>query len=233
MDVDNLAQTREGNSFPECHRCGMIIQVDGSSGSSLFCDDCAKLKPRLGLSHMSSAVFLTVASLTVIFFILLLDNRSNSDSRLSLSRFSLEVDSGQQYENLNIVVSSKPAEEQGPAAPVVTQLVTPVPSQPVTEQNQTNSVTEPTATDIVSATSTSESLDDISSASVASSQPDYQKYLVVAGDSLYAIAEQFLTTGLTLDEYTQLIREANYIGNSDDLSIGMELLIPQIKDVSE
>ena len=123
--------------------------------------------------------------------------------------------------------------DQRPAAPAVTQLVTPVPSQPVTEQNQTNSVTEPTATDIVSATSTSESLDDISSASVASSQPDYQKYLVVAGDSLYAIAEQFLPTGLTLDEYTQLIREVNSIGNSDDLSIGMELLIPQIKDVSE
>ena len=233
MDVDNLAQNREGNSFSECHRCGIIIQADDSSGSSLFCDDCAALKPRLGLSHMSSAVFFTVASLTVIFFILLLDNRSNSDSRLSLSRFSLEVDSGQQYDNLNIVVSSKPAEEQRPAAPVVTQLVTPVPSQPVTEQNQTNSVTEPTATDIVSVTSTSESLNDISSASVASSQPDYQKYLVVAGDSLYAIAEQFLPTGLTLDEYTQLIREANSIGNSDDLSIGMELLIPQIEDVSE
>ena len=233
MDVDNLAQTHDGNSFPECHRCGIIIQVDGVSASSLFCDDCSTLKVRLGLSHMSSAFFFTVAFLTVIFFILLLDSRSNSDSRLLLSRSSLEVDSRQKYDNLNVVISSKPAEEQRPAAPVVTQLVTPVPTQPVTEQNQANSMIEPTAADIASATSASESLNDISNAGVTSSQPDYKKYLVVAGDSLYAIAEQFLPPGLTLDEYTQLIREVNSIGDGNDLSIGVELLIPQIKDVSE
>jgi hypothetical protein len=87
--------------------------------------------------------------------------------------------------------------------------------------------------DVASAELASDSLSQTLGSTVSSPESNYRKYIVVSGDSLYGIAEQFLPTDFTLDEYTQLIRDANLIGNSDDLSIGMELLIPQIRDVSD
>ena len=233
MDVDNLAQISDDSSFIKCHRCGIITQIADLSGSTLFCDDCSTVKSRLGLGRMGSAVFIVVASLTVIFFILLLDSRVATDSSLSLSRFNPTVGLEEARNDMNIVISSNSAVMSQSAAPLIAQSAVPTPTQVAIEGNQPNSMVEPTATETVFAELSSESSSETPSSSLTESESDHKKYLVVAGDSLYAIAEQFLPANLTLDEYTQLIRDANSIGNSDDLSIGMELLIPQIRDVSE
>ena len=118
-------------------------------------------------------------------------------------------------------------------APLVTHSPTLISSQSVNESIQPISSVKPISKDVASAELASDPLSQTLGSTVSSPESNYRKYIVVSGDSLYAIAEQFLPIDLTLDEYTQLIRDANLMGNSDDLSIGMELLIPQIRDVSD
>ena len=233
MDVDNLDQISDDNSLFNCHRCGVNFQIAGSSGISLFCDDCSAIKSRSGMSRMSSAVFCTVAFLTLIFFTLLLDTRVATNSFVSLSRFKQIPSSEEPRDDMSTGMSSSSNVGERFAAPLVTQSPVLISSQGVNESIQPNSAVKPIPKDVASAELASEPLSQTLSPTVSSSESNYRKYIVVAGDSLYAIAEQFLPTGLTLDEYTELIRDANLIRNSNDLSIGMELLIPQIRDVSD
>lgn len=233
MDVDNLDQIIDDNSLFNCPRCGVNFQITGLSGVSLFCDDCSAIKSRLGISRMSSAVFVTVAFLTLIFFTLLLDTRVATDSFVSLSRFEQIASLEEPRDDMGTVMSSSSSQVVRSAAPLVTQSPTLISSQSVNESIQPNSAVKPIPKDVASAELASDPLSQTLGSTVSSPESNYRKYIVVSGDSLYAIAEQFLPIDLTLDEYTQLIRDANLMGNSDDLSIGMELLIPQIRDVSD
>ena len=54
----------------------------------------------------------------------------------------------------------------------------------------------------------------------------YAVYIIVEGDSLYAIAEKFLPDGAFLHEFTQLVMRENNIENVEALRIGLELKIP-------
>ena len=54
----------------------------------------------------------------------------------------------------------------------------------------------------------------------------YAVYVIVNGDSMYAIAEKFLPEGAFLHEFTQLVMRENNIEKSEDLQVGMELKIP-------
>jgi len=54
----------------------------------------------------------------------------------------------------------------------------------------------------------------------------YAVYIIVEGDSLYAIAEKFLPNGAFLHEFTKLVMQENDLEDFEALPVGMELKIP-------
>ena len=233
MDADNLDQIVDGDSFSKCRRCGIDFQITGPSGVALFCGDCSALEPRLGISRMSSAIFVVVASLTVIFLILLLDTSAASNSYVSLSRLEQMTNPEEPSGNMTAVVSASSSKLARSGVTITTPLVTPITRQTIREPGQLGTKADPVRRNVTSTEPPTQSLRQPPSLNVINAEAGYKRYVVVSGDSLYAIAEQFLPPDFYLDEYTQLIREANSIEDSDDLSIGMELLIPQIRDAND
>ena len=65
-----------------------------------------------------------------------------------------------------------------------------------------------------------------SSKSDAGETSRYAVYVIVNGDSMYAIAEKFLPDGAFLHEFTLLVMRENNMENFEDLQVGMELKIP-------
>ncbi|HIE82568.1 MAG TPA: LysM peptidoglycan-binding domain-containing protein [Dehalococcoidia bacterium] len=232
MDADNLDQIVDGDSFSKCHRCGIDFQITGPPGVALFCGDCSALEPRLGISRMSSAIFVVVASLTVIFLISLLDMSIASNSYVPLSRLEQMTNPEEPSGNMTAVVSSSSSKLERSGVTITTPLVTPITRQTIREPGQLGTKEDPVRRNVTSTEPPIQSLHPPPSLNVINAEAGYKRYVVVSGDSLYAIAEQFLPPDFYLDEYTQLIREANSIEDSDDLSIGMELLIPQIRDAN-
>lgn len=233
MDADNLDQIVEGDSFSKCHRCGIDFQITDPPGVALFCGDCSALKPRLGISRMSSAIFVVVASLTVIFLISLLDMSVASNSYVSLSRFEQMTNSEEPSGNMTAVVPSSSSKVARPGVTITTLLATPISRQNIRKSGQLGSTEDPVLRSVTSTEPLTQSLNQTASLNMINTEAGYERYVVVPGDSLYAIAEQFLPPNFSLDEYTQLIREVNLIEDSDDLLIGMELLIPQIRDAND
>jgi hypothetical protein len=134
--------------------------------------------------------------------------------------------------NMTAVVSSSSSKLERSGVTITTPLVTPITRQTIREPGQLGTKEDPVRRNVTSTEPPIQSLHPPPSLNVINAEAGYKRYVVVSGDSLYAIAEQFLPPDFYLDEYTQLIREANSIEDSDDLSIGMELLIPQIRDAN-
>ena len=57
-------------------------------------------------------------------------------------------------------------------------------------------------------------------------EPKYQIYTVEEGDSLYAIAMQYIVLGEDIDEYLTKVAELNNIINPNDIQIGQKIRIP-------
>ena len=233
MDRDNLDQIVGGDSFSKCYRCGIDFQITHPLGAALFCGGCLALKPRLGISRMSSAIFVVVASLTIIFLILLLDMSVTNNSYVSLSRFEQMTVLGESSGNMTAVMPLRSSKVTRSGVMITTPLVTPATEQNIRKPGQQGSTENPVLRSVPSADSLTQLFSQAPSLNVISAEAEYERYVVVSGDSLYAIAEQFLPDDFSLDEYAQLIMEANSIEDSDDLLIGMELLIPQIRDVND
>lgn len=233
MDADNLDQIVDGDSFSKCYRCGIDFQITGPSGVALFCGGCLALKPRLGISPMSSAIFVVVASLTIIFLILLLGMSVTNNSYVSVSRFEQMTIPGEPSGNMTAVLSPRLSKVARSGVIITTPLVTPATKQNIRKPGQLGSTEDPVLRSVPSTDPLTQSFNQAPNLNVISAEAEYERYVVVPGDSLYAIAEQFLPDDFSLDEYTRLIKEANSIEDSDDLLIGMELLIPQIRDAND
>tara|TARA_B100000700_G_scaffold108605_1_gene122571 strand:- start:63560 stop:64072 length:513 start_codon:yes stop_codon:yes gene_type:complete len=57
-------------------------------------------------------------------------------------------------------------------------------------------------------------------------EPKYEIYTVKEGDSLYAIAMEYIVLGQDIDEYLQKVANLNEINNPNDIQIGQKIRIP-------
>ena len=57
-------------------------------------------------------------------------------------------------------------------------------------------------------------------------EPKYVIYTVKEGDSLYAIAMEYVVLGQDIDEYLEKVADLNAINNPNDIQIGQKIRIP-------
>ena len=57
-------------------------------------------------------------------------------------------------------------------------------------------------------------------------EPKYVIYTVKEGDSLYAIAMEYVVLGQDIDEYLEKVADLNDINNPNDIQIGQKIRIP-------
>tara|TARA_Y100001970_G_C14225961_1_gene855696 strand:- start:2168 stop:2704 length:537 start_codon:yes stop_codon:yes gene_type:complete len=57
-------------------------------------------------------------------------------------------------------------------------------------------------------------------------KPKYEIYTVKEGDSLYAIAMEYIVLGQDIDEYLEKVANLNGINNPNDIQIGQKIRIP-------
>ena len=217
----------------ECSRCHDVL-VTRSEGSAPLCERCETSNGDGALRGLSRWAFVAICSSCLVVLVSMLgssgDRIISSEMSVPLSQesnFSLltQAVSGE-YPLGQYVIKPVPDKTQSPTAVSMTK------SEASTQIDPTAPAESTTAagTLVIQPNEVSQTLPSaITNSNDASDFEEtkrYAVYIIVEGDSLYAIAEKFLPNGAFLHEFTKLVMQENDLEDFEALPVGMELKIP-------
>ena len=219
-------------SMSECSRCNDVF-VTRSEGSVPVCARCETSTDDGGFWGFRRWTFGAICSLCLVVLVFMLGSSESRSVSHKLSEISSHDSSfGQQARAL----SGKYLSGQSMVNPVLDKTQLAVTESTSSEQGESITAVDSTASHepmIIRASEASgrtqtdiPRIETAGDASHSGEPRQYAVYMIVEGDSLYAIAEKFLPDGAFLHEFTKLVMQENGIENFEALQVGMELKIP-------
>ena len=220
----------------ECSRCHNVF-VTRPDRSVSVCDRCETLNNDGGFRRFHRWTFLAICSLCLVVLVFILGSsgtRSVSHKMIAISNqdssFGQAVRSvPEEYSSSQYMVTPALDKTQSPPMLVVTESTASTPGKSITAVDSTASpepMIIPSSEVSGQAETVTPRIATISDASHSGEPKLYDVYMIVEGDSLYAIAERFLPDGAFLHEFTKLVMQENGIEDFEALQVGMELKIP-------
>ena len=193
-----------------CPLCKNIATVECSICEKMFCNICCDvickncstpdIKDDEIMVYKGSLFLLLVASLFFTWFIF--DNQN-------LLNDSIEIQQ-------NVIVEE--TNEINKESKDVIKINTPVTIEiPVPQKNEPKEVVN---------ANVEKAEEKIEAEKPEPQKPKYEIYTVKEGDSLYAIAMEYVILGQDIDEYLEKVANLNNIKNPNDIQIGQKIRIP-------
>ena len=212
----------------ECNRCHIVLATQ-SEHSGLFCERCEVSDENSVFGGLRRWAFAALCSSCLVAVLLML---GSSKDHSVFQRMTMASSEGSGSSSLEQDIAGRVQSVQHMVTPITDRTEPPttsVQSEFTATVESTSSVKASIAEGSEVFTEAQYVLPNIptnSSESDAGETSRYAVYVIVNGDSLYAIAENFLPDGAFLHEFTQLVMRENNIEKSEDLQVGMELKIP-------
>ena len=212
----------------ECNRCHIVLATQ-SEHSGLFCERCKVSDENSVFGGLRRWAFAALCSSCLVVVLILLG--SSKDHSVS-QRMTTASSEGSGSSSLEKDIAGRVQSVQHMVTPITDRTEPPTTSV----QSEFTATVESTSSVKASITEGSEVFAEAQSVlpniPTNSSKSDtgetrrYAVYVIVNGDSMYAIAEKFLPDGAFLHEFTLLVMRENNMENFEDLRVGMELKIP-------
>ena len=212
----------------ECNRCHIVLATQ-SEHSGLFCERCKVSDEHSVFGGLRRWAFAALCSSCLVVVLILLGSsedhsvsqRMTTASSEGSGSSSLEQDIAGRVQSGQLMVTPIADRAEPPTISVQSEFTVTVESTSSVKASivEGNEV-------FAEAQSVLPNIPTNSSRSDTGETSRYAVYVIVNGDSMYAIAEKFLPDGAFLHEFTQLVMRENNIEKSEDLQVGMELKIP-------
>ena len=212
----------------ECNRCHIVLATQ-SEHSGLFCERCKVSDENSVFGGLRRWAFAALCSSCLVVVLMLLG--SSEDHSVS-QRMTTASSEGSGSSSLEQDIAGRVQSGQLMVTPITHRAEPPtisVRSEFTVTVESTSSVKASIAEGnevFAEAQSVLPNIPTNSSKSDTGETTRYAVYVIVNGDSMYAIAEKFLPDGAFLHEFTQLVMRENNMENFEDLQVGMELKIP-------
>ena len=212
----------------ECNRCHIVLATQ-SEHSGLFCERCKVSDENSVFGGLRRWAFAALCSSCLVVVLILLG--SSEDHSVS-QRMTTASSEGSGSSSLEQDIAGRVQSGQLMVTPITDRAEPPtisVQSEFTVTVESTSSVKASIAEGnevFAEAQSVLPNIPTNSSKSDTGETTRYAVYVIVNGDSMYAIAEKFLPDGAFLHEFTQLVMRENNMENFEDLQVGMELKIP-------
>ena len=212
----------------ECNRCHIVLATQ-SEHSGLFCERCKVSDEHSVFGGLRRWAFAALCSSCLVVVLILLGSsedhsvsqRMTTASSEGSGSSSLEQDIAGRVQSGQLMVTPITGRAEPPTISVRSEFTVTVESTSSVKASiaEGNEV-------FAEAQSVLPNIPTNSSKSDTGETSRYAVYVIVNGDSMYAIAEKFLPDGAFLHEFTQLVMRENNMENFEDLQVGMELKIP-------
>ena len=214
--------------MPKCNRCHTFLTTQ-SERSGLFCERCKISDGNSIFGGLRRWAFAALCSSCLVWVLFMLGSSEDHSVSQKMTTTSSEGSGSSSSEQ---AVSGRVQSDQHMVTPITDRAEPPT----ISVQNEftvTVENTSPVKASIVAGSEASAEAQTVlpniptnSSKSDVGETSRYAVYVIVEGDSMYAIAEKFLPDGEFLHEFTQLVMQENNIDDLEALKIGMELKIP-------
>ena len=212
----------------ECNRCHIVLATQ-SEHCGLFCERCKVSDENSVFGGLRRWAFAALCSSCLVVVLILLG--SSEDHSVS-QRMTMAASEDNGSSSLEKDIAGRVQSVQHMVTPITDRTEPPttsVQSEFTATVESTSSVKASIAEGnevFAEAQSVLPNIPTNSSKSDAGETSRYAVYVIVNGDSMYAIAEKFLPDGAFLHEFAQLVMRENNMENFEDLQVGMELKIP-------
>ena len=212
----------------ECNRCHIVLATQ-SEHCGLFCERCKVSDEHSVFGGLRRWAFAALCSSCLVAVLLML---GSSKDHSVFQRMTMASSEGSGSSSLEQDIAGRVQSVQHMVTPITDRTEPPttsVQSEFTATVESTSSVKASIAEGNEVFTEAQSVLPNIptnSSKSDTGETSRYAVYVIVNGDSMYAIAEKFLPDGAFLHEFTQLVMRENNMENFEDLQVGMELKIP-------
>ncbi|GEM_PF-5105393 len=222
--IERSRRLSDNVSISECSRCHTVLATQ-SERFGLFCDRCKISDENSIFDVLPRWAFAAVCSLCLVVVVLMLGSSEDhsvswrmttTSGESSASNFSEQAISGRVQSGQHMVTPITDRVEPHTTS-VQSESTATVESKSSVKASIVEGNEVPTETQTVLPNSPKSDVGETSR---------YAVYVIVEGDSMYAIAEKFLPDGEFLHEFTQLVMQENNIDDLEALKIGMELKIP-------
>ena len=212
----------------ECNRCHIVLATQ-SEHSGLFCERCKVSDENSVFAGLRRWAFAALCSSCLVVVLMLLGSsedhsvsqRMTTASSEGSGSSSLEQDIAGRVQSGQLMVTPITGRAEPPTISVRSEFTVTVESTSSVKASiaEGNEV-------FAEAQSVLPNIPTNSSKSDTGETSRYAVYVIVNGDSMYAIAEKFLPDGAFLHEFAQLVMRENNMENFENLQVGMELKIP-------